>query len=209
MTAHSKDARKELDRERKCADILEQAMPVFAAQGLDGTTLDSIAENSGYAKASLYYYFHGKEEMFKTIVIGSLDALVTRLDGIAAEHPDPVEALEALVDHFVDERFARKGLFQIYHQIQAFMIRYPDAEDRALLIGRLKAVMAGIESLFARGQVSGQLAGNDPTAIAEMFVGMIFGGVFFQGGAVLPGLPHGEFALLIKHMLFRGILNAS
>ena len=42
--------------------ILSSALDVFKANGLDGATMDSIAEKAGFGKATLYYYFSSKEE---------------------------------------------------------------------------------------------------------------------------------------------------
>ncbi|MBC8213407.1 MAG: TetR/AcrR family transcriptional regulator [Candidatus Marinimicrobia bacterium] len=49
--------------------ILKSAINVFKSKGLDGATMDEIAQNAGFGKATLYYYFKSKEEIFNSILL--------------------------------------------------------------------------------------------------------------------------------------------
>ena len=40
--------------------ILSGALTVFKTKGLDGATMDEIVAESGFGKATLYYYFPSK-----------------------------------------------------------------------------------------------------------------------------------------------------
>jgi len=44
--------------------ILKGALAVFQDVGIDKTTMDEIASVSGFGKATLYYYFSSKDEVF-------------------------------------------------------------------------------------------------------------------------------------------------
>ena len=48
--------------------ILKSAIEVFKSKGLDGATMDEIAQNAGFGKATLYYYFKSKEEIFNSML---------------------------------------------------------------------------------------------------------------------------------------------
>ena len=52
------------EREVRKDQILESALKVFKTSGLDGTTMDEIAKEADFGKATLYYYFSSKEEIF-------------------------------------------------------------------------------------------------------------------------------------------------
>lgn len=60
------------DRQKSSADkkdqILKVARKIFARHGLAKTTLDDIAMAVGMKKASLYYYFESKEEIFSEVI---------------------------------------------------------------------------------------------------------------------------------------------
>ena len=56
------------ERQMRKDRILNGALSVFKAKGLDGATMDEIASNSGFGKATLYYYFKSKEDVFSAIL---------------------------------------------------------------------------------------------------------------------------------------------
>ena len=57
-------SRQEKEREIRKEQILASALQVFKSSGLDGTTMDEIAKQADFGKATLYYYFSSKEEIF-------------------------------------------------------------------------------------------------------------------------------------------------
>ena len=56
--------RQEKEREIRKDQILESALKVFKINGIEGTTMDEIAKHADFGKATLYYYFSSKEEIF-------------------------------------------------------------------------------------------------------------------------------------------------
>ena len=55
-------------RKLRKESILDGALKVFKAHGIDRTTMDEIALKSGFGKATLYYYFASKDEVFIAIM---------------------------------------------------------------------------------------------------------------------------------------------
>ena len=52
------------ERENRKEQILKGALLVFKEKGIEKSTMDEIAKQSDFGKASLYYYFSSKEEIF-------------------------------------------------------------------------------------------------------------------------------------------------
>ena len=52
------------ERENRKEQILKGALLVFKQNGIEKSTMDEIAKQSEFGKASLYYYFSSKEEIF-------------------------------------------------------------------------------------------------------------------------------------------------
>ena len=48
--------------------ILDGALKVFKVHGIEKTTMDEVAHESGFGKATLYYYFASKDEVFIAIM---------------------------------------------------------------------------------------------------------------------------------------------
>jgi AcrR family transcriptional regulator len=62
-----KNTKLEVREERKLR-ILKGALKVFSDSGIDKTTMDEIASESGFGKATLYYYFSSKDDVFIDIM---------------------------------------------------------------------------------------------------------------------------------------------
>ena len=53
--------------------ILKKAAEVFAAKGIEKTTIEDITKKIGKAKSSIYYYFNDKEELFKEVLENEIE----------------------------------------------------------------------------------------------------------------------------------------
>ncbi|MDI6802615.1 MAG: TetR/AcrR family transcriptional regulator [Bacteroidota bacterium] len=70
----------EISQDLKKNQILAAAKQVFGRFGFAKTTLDDVANAVGMKKASLYYYYDSKEELFRDVVKSETDELVTELE---------------------------------------------------------------------------------------------------------------------------------
>ena len=57
------------ERQMRKERILSGALQVFKKNGIDGATMDEIANASGFGKATLYYYFKSKEDVLTAILL--------------------------------------------------------------------------------------------------------------------------------------------
>ena len=60
--------RKKEERNIRKKNIIQGALKVFNEVGIEKTTMDEIALESGFGKATLYYYFPSKDEVFVAIM---------------------------------------------------------------------------------------------------------------------------------------------
>tara|TARA_B100001769_G_C21937025_1_gene504840 strand:+ start:233 stop:823 length:591 start_codon:yes stop_codon:yes gene_type:complete len=60
--------RQQEERNIRKKTILDGALKVFKTHGIEKTTMDEIASESGFGKATLYYYFTSKDEVFIAIM---------------------------------------------------------------------------------------------------------------------------------------------
>ncbi|HBK94018.1 MAG TPA: TetR family transcriptional regulator, partial [Porphyromonadaceae bacterium] len=47
---------------------MEVARQLFAKKGVDSTTMNEIAEASGYGRRTLYTYFKNKKDVYKAVI---------------------------------------------------------------------------------------------------------------------------------------------
>jgi len=75
----------------KTNSILRAAAQVFAEQGYQAATMDTIAENAGVAKGTVYLYFPSKHELFFRVCDGYI-AAIERIWTPAFEPTSPTAA---------------------------------------------------------------------------------------------------------------------
>lgn len=81
--------------------IGEAAMQCFQKYGLEKTTLDDIAKVVGLNKASLYYYYKNKEDIFVEAALGEGEKFILDLQQKTLLKKE----LEARVWYYLDTRF--------------------------------------------------------------------------------------------------------
>ena len=79
------------------AQIVDVARKIFTRYGFRKTTMDEIATASRKGKSSIYYYFPGKEDIFKAVVEKEAGELRARLDKTIQIDARPLEKLKAYI----------------------------------------------------------------------------------------------------------------
>ena len=83
--------------------IAQTAGTLFSEKGINNTSMDEIAKNAGYSKATLYVYFKNKEEIVSFLALKSMrklkNILVESLDGTKDSKDAFLSMCFALVDY--------------------------------------------------------------------------------------------------------------
>ncbi|TCO77427.1 TetR/AcrR family transcriptional regulator [Marinisporobacter balticus] len=80
------------------------ALNLFAKNGYEGTSLSAIAEGVGMKKASIYYHFKSKEDLFMTIFDDILNDEIARMKKLTQE----------IKNYKVEEKLY--SMFQFYYE---------------------------------------------------------------------------------------------
>jgi AcrR family transcriptional regulator len=90
------------DAEETRNNILEIAAREFADKGLSGARIDEIAEKTNSSKRMIYYYFGGKEELYRAVLERSYGQIRAREDDANFETLLGDKALIAHIEHTFD-----------------------------------------------------------------------------------------------------------
>jgi len=82
-------------KEKKREIILQNARGLFAHYGLKKTTVDDIAAEARIDKATIYYYFKSKHEIFKTAVEREWEILKDAISEAVSKQDSPQRKLRA------------------------------------------------------------------------------------------------------------------
>ena len=100
------------ERKMRQERILTGALEVFKSKGLDGATMDEIAQKSDFGKATLYYYFHSKEEVFAAILEDGWQKLWTSLELVIAGNDSPRQTFINVLLKIAENARNRPGLYE-------------------------------------------------------------------------------------------------
>ena len=143
--------------------IVEQAAEVFARYGYDKTTLDDIGKQCGLNKASLYYYFKNKEELFLQVVLTGAQRFAAQLQAEVAEIVDP----EAKIIHYILARVRRYQEVLALNQLSADALAHLEGQYLARYQGTKIAEVEFLAGILADAHAQGRLFVPDAPATAE------------------------------------------
>ena len=92
--------RKKEERVLRKKRIIDAALSVFNKSGIEKTTMSEIASEAGFGKATLYYYYPSKDDVYSAIMITGWKSL-----------------WEEVEESILNESPPKKKLFQILDQI--------------------------------------------------------------------------------------------
>jgi TetR/AcrR family transcriptional regulator len=98
--------RRVLNRDKLEADIVAQAVRVFAENGYEGASIATIADKADLSKQNLMYYFPTKQALYQRVLDAVLDEWLARMDTLADPAGQPRDMLRAYVQAKL--RFSRE-----------------------------------------------------------------------------------------------------
>ena len=89
--------RKQQERLLRKQRIIDAALSVFDSCGIDKTTMEQIAAEAGFGKATLYYYYPSKDHVYKEIMVTGWKSLWLEIEeAILADTPPKKKIFDIL-----------------------------------------------------------------------------------------------------------------
>jgi AcrR family transcriptional regulator len=82
--------------------ILEAAKKMFIMNGLDGTSMQQIADEANINKSLLHYYFRNKEKLFNAVFIFAFQHFVPQINDVINSGESIEKKIEKLVDEYIE-----------------------------------------------------------------------------------------------------------
>lgn len=149
--------------------VLEAALSLFAEHGVNGTSLQMIADRLGVSKAAVYYQFHSKDEIALAVIQPVFDDMM-RLVRIAEAMSTPEARREAAVSGMVEMAVRHRRVTAVFHGDP--------------VIDGLVQSRAELQDTIER--LTGILLGPDPDAASRICMSVLAAGIY--GSATDPAL---------------------
>ena len=132
--------------------VIEAALALFAEHGVNGTSLQMIADHMGVSKASVYYQFHSKDDIVLAVirpVFADLDQLATAIE---AEERGPARQ-EAAITGFVELAVRHRRVTAVFYRDPAIDTLVNSHEECSAINRRLRTVL-GLDSADTETRVT-------------------------------------------------------
>jgi len=149
-------------------EIYEAAIEVLGKHGIDGLTMDHVAEAAGIAKGSLYNYFRNKQELLEFIFDKTVEPAKQAAEEILAKPVSAMEKLESILRLWFEHFSTQRGIFDFLfnHRATRELLDSRESSTHADAIEKFRMI-------FQQGIEEGTFRQLDVTRTAEMFLGAV------------------------------------
>lgn len=201
--------RRQEEKERRRAEILDAAEAVAAAHGWDEMTMDQVARRARLSRALLYVYFTDKTDLMFAIGERAMVILLRRFTEGAARHTRGIEQFEAIGRAYV--AFAQEH--PVYFGVLARCELHTPADaklegNEAECASMSDALQALLVSTLETGMRDGSIRADagHPATVAVVLWGFLHGVI--QVAATKASLL-GHRDVNVRHLLDQGLLMAT
>lgn len=161
------ERRKDLVASMMREGIYEAAVAVLTRHGLEGMTMDKVAQEAGVAKGSLYNYFPNKQVLLQFVHTKAIEPVQQKTADVLAMELSAPKKLDAMLRMWFDHLDAHRGLFNFLH----------DHTVRSLLKSEEEtcheSVVRDLSAVIEQGISEGSFRRVDPTRVAELIFGAV------------------------------------
>lgn len=117
--------KRELNKARKRAEIVQVASKMFLEQGYATTSMSAIADTLGGSKATLWAHFSSKEDLFTAVVDLHVEAFSRDVDEVLTGQTFSIPALRRACLRFID-CLLRESSMLLYRLVVSEGSRFPE-----------------------------------------------------------------------------------
>jgi AcrR family transcriptional regulator len=169
--------KKDSKRAREAAEtrdnILQVASEEFADKGLAGARIDEIAHKTASSKRMIYYYFGGKDELYRAVLERAYERIRAQERDAHFENLPPDEALQAIVGHNFDYHFQHPEFVRLVMNENVHHGEH--IAQVASMKDRNRTVISALGAILEKGEKAGVFhPGIDPVDLHSMISALSF-----------------------------------
>ena len=185
--------RQQEQRDIRKQSILDGALKVFKTHGIEKTTMDEIAIESDFGKATLYYYFASKDEVFIAIMENGWKKLWEGMEGQIVEELGPRKEFMGIIRTMANIVQNNKILY-------GFLFTAPNhIQDESKQIWKTyqERLYAILKSIIEEGIKKKEFIDLNPGMLMKA-IGGLFHGLLIENQ---DDMNNQEFELMLKNFL--------
>jgi AcrR family transcriptional regulator len=196
----AKVTKKEVLTGFRTQEILAAARRVMERRGgVEGTTMEEIAQAAGVAKGTIYLYFASKEHLISALMSQVGENLRRELEAILTRPGSAWERLLGVLQLCLDYLRRERLLFPVYFRdLPRWLSKANTPFQRVRQLE--EEILAQLTRLFSQGISQGEFVAADPRLLACLFRGLIRGVGYYQWQEA-PEIPPTEAGPVLEALL--------
>jgi AcrR family transcriptional regulator len=183
------------------SSLLRSAAKLFCRHGLEGASVEEVAQDAGYTKGAFYSNFKSKEELFLVMLDEKFGSELDRIDELLAGTGEPGDEARDAAQDFVRYIHSDPEWPRLYFEFVAYAAR--NDEFRQELATRHRALRARLTEIYRRW--SADFPTPPPIPIEDVAAMTDFmGDGFILDQLVDPELDDELYATMLA-IFFRGL----
>jgi AcrR family transcriptional regulator len=128
--------------------LLRSAAKAFCRKGLEGASVEEVAQEAGYTKGAFYANFKSKEELFLVMLDERFSEQLDRIDSLLGGEEEPGEEARHAAQDFIRSFRGEEDWKRLYFEFVAYAMR--NDEFRQELATRHRALRARLAEIYRR-----------------------------------------------------------
>jgi AcrR family transcriptional regulator len=149
--------RREQEKERRRAEILDAAVALYAQKGWDGVTVDQVARRARLSRALVYVYFKDKEDLLFGIGERAMDTLRDRFAAAAGSVALGIDQVEAIGRAYIGYAYEFPYFFDFCTRFQSHAVDSDAGSNEAACQRAGDQVMGIVERAIETGIADGTI----------------------------------------------------
>ncbi len=167
MPRLTRQAKAAVDSQMK-DQIYQATVRVMAAHGVQGLTMNRVAEATGVAKGTLYNYFHNKHDLLCFVHERAYEPILASVTEVRGDDGPAPRKLEVMAHRWFEYVEQHRGLFHFLLNDELLRGELKEEQER-LRVQLLRSLAAIVREGIARGE----FRPLDANLVAEMLMGAV------------------------------------
>ncbi len=147
--------------------ILLTASRLFMEKGFDSVSMNQVAEQSGVTKATIYYYYPAKTDLFVASIAETLSLVNKRINEILAQPGSFRSRLISITENYL--KVPQVHIDGMFEQVKQHL----NEEQQQTLIRYENGLYETIREAFDAAVLDGEIACEDTLVASHIYISML------------------------------------
>ncbi|MDN4068169.1 TetR/AcrR family transcriptional regulator [Paenibacillus sp. FSL R5-0407] len=147
--------------------ILQTASRLFMEKGFESVSMNLVAEQCGVTKATIYYYYPGKTDLFVASIAKTLSVVNDRIRGILSQSGSFRSRLIKITENYL--RIPQVHMNDMFDKVKQHLTE----EQQQTLIRYENGLYEALKEGFDAAVQNGEIACEDTMMAAHIYVSML------------------------------------